>query len=106
PGLILVPFEWKFQPVDTRDVGAKLAEVVAGPPGGMLPDYGGPEVRDFKSLAEPWMRARRSGRRLVKMRLPLQFSRRFAAGALLCPEHRDGTITWEQYLERRYGKWS
>jgi len=104
PGLVLVPFEWRFQPVDPRDVARRLAEVVTGEPAGMLPDYGGPEVRDFKSLAESWLRARRSRRRLLDLRLPLQFSRKLAEGALLCTSHRDGTVTWEQYLDRRYGR--
>lgn len=103
PGLLAVPYRWQFQPVDTRDVAARLVEVVTGQPGGRLRDYGGPEVRDFKSLAESWLKARGMRRRLVNLRLPFQFSRKFAEGRLLCPDHRDGTITWEQYLERRYG---
>jgi uncharacterized protein YbjT (DUF2867 family) len=102
PGLLAVPYRWQFQPVDARDVAARLVEVVTGEAGGLLPDYGGPEVRDFKSLAESWLIARRRHRRLVNLPLPFQFSRKFAEGRLLCPEHRDGTITWEQYLERRY----
>ncbi|TMD53877.1 MAG: NAD-dependent epimerase/dehydratase family protein [Chloroflexi bacterium] len=103
PGLLMVPFRWQFQPVDTRDVAERLVEVVTGEPGGLLSDYGGPEVRDFKSLAESWLRARRMRRRLLNLPLPFQFSRKFAEGRLLCPEHKDGTITWEQYLGRRYG---
>ena len=73
------------------------------PPAGQLPDFGGPQVRDFESLAESWRRIRGSRRRLINVRLPFQFSRRYAQGALLCPDHKDGRITWEQYLERKYG---
>jgi uncharacterized protein YbjT (DUF2867 family) len=103
PGLTLAPFDWKFQPVDTRDVARRVVEAVIGPPAGGLPDFGGPEVRDLRSLAEAWVRARGSRRRLVNLPLPMQFSRKFADGALVAPEHNDGEITWEQYLERRYG---
>ena len=103
PGLILVPFAWKFQPLDTRDVGRRLVEIVTGAPAGQLPDFGGPQVRDFESLAESWRRIRGSRRRLINVRLPFQFSRRYAQGALLCPDHKDGRITWEQYLELKYG---
>jgi uncharacterized protein YbjT (DUF2867 family) len=103
PGLLAVPYRWQFQPVDPRDVARRLVEVVEGEPRGLLPDFGGPEVRDFKGIAESWLRARKQTRRLVNLPLPVQFSRRFAEGALLCPEHKDGTITWEQYLDRRYG---
>lgn len=106
PGLLAAPLGWKFQPVDTRDVAARLVEVVGRPPGVMLPDYGGPEVRDFRSLAASWLKATKSRRRLVNLPLPMQFSRQFAAGKLLCPDHKDGRITWERYLERRFGTWS
>ena len=103
PGLLTVPYKWQFQPVDTRDVAARLVGVVEAGPAGLLPDFGGPEVRDFKSIARSWLAARKQRRRLVDLPLPLQFSRKFAEGALLCPDHRDGKITWEQYLDRRYG---
>ena len=106
PGLATVPYGWQFQPVDTSDVATRLVEVVTGPPSGMLPDFGGPEVRNFKSIAESWLKARKSKKRLVNLGLPMQFSRAFTEGRLLCPEHKDGTVTWEQFLERRYGKWS
>ncbi len=80
----------------------RLVGVVTGEPAGMLPDFGGPEVRDFKSLAASWLKARKSTKRLVNLWLPFTFSRQFAEGRLLCPEHRDGSTTFEQYLERRY----
>jgi uncharacterized protein YbjT (DUF2867 family) len=105
PGLALVPFAWKFQPVDTRCVAARLLGVVNREPAGMLPDFGGPEVRDFRSIAASWLRARRLRKLLVDLPLPMRFSRQFAQGRLLCPEHKDGKVSWEQYLERRYGPW-
>lgn len=100
-----LPFDWKFQPVDTREVAARLVDVVTGKPAGMLPDFGGPEVRRFKSLAESWLGARHIRKRLVNLTLPFKFSRQFAQGRLLTPEHKDGTITFEQYLARKYGQW-
>jgi uncharacterized protein YbjT (DUF2867 family) len=102
PRLATVPFRWQFQPVDTRDVAVRLVEVVTGEPAGMLDDFGGPEVRDFKSLATSWLAVRKPDKRLVDLWLPFKFSRQFASGRLLCPDHRDGTITFEQYLARRY----
>jgi uncharacterized protein YbjT (DUF2867 family) len=102
PGLATVPFKWRFQPVDTTDFAARLVDVVTSEPAGMLPDFGGPEVRDFKSLAMPWLKVRKPTKRLINLWLPFQFSRQFAAGRLLSPEHRDGIVTFEQYLARRY----
>jgi uncharacterized protein YbjT (DUF2867 family) len=104
PRIALVPFSWRFQPVDTTEVAARLVDVVTSKPAGMLPDFGGPEPRDFKSLAGSWLAARKPDMRLVNLPMPFKFSRQFSAGAVLTPEHRDGTITFEQYLARRYPK--
>jgi uncharacterized protein YbjT (DUF2867 family) len=104
PGLIAVPYKWRFQPVDTKDVARKLVEVVASRPAGRLPDFGGPEVRDFESIARSWLAARKLNKRLVNLWLPVKASRQVAAGRVLCPDHKDGTITFEQYLARRYAQ--
>jgi uncharacterized protein YbjT (DUF2867 family) len=105
PRLAAVPFGWQFQPVDTRDVATRLTDVVTGEPAGMLPDFGGPEVRTLKSLADSWLKARRLNKRLVNFNVPLEFSTQFAQGKLLTPNHKDGKITFEQYLVRKYGRW-
>ena len=102
PGLHPVPYAWQFQPVDTSEVGARLAALAVARPAGLLPDFGGPEVRDFRSLAESWRRARGLRKPMFNLPLPFKASRQFAAGRLLCPDHRDGQITFEQYLDRRY----
>ena len=105
PFFATIPSGWQFQPVDTRDVAARLVQVVTGEPAGMLPDFGGPEVRRFRSLAASWLEARHMKKRIVNLPVPFRFGRQFAAGRLLCPQHKDGTITFEQYLTRRYGRW-
>ena len=105
PRYATVPLDWQFQPVDAREVAVRVTEVVAASPAGMLPDYGGPEVRNFGSLAESWLKARHSKKQLVNLNLPFKASRQFAEGHVLCPDHRDGAVTFEQYLVRRYGKW-
>ena len=102
PGVMTVPLAWRFQPVDPGEVATRLADAATGAPTGLLPDFGGPEVRDFRSLAESWRSARGVRKRLFNLPLPFRFSRQFAAGRLLCPDHRDGTTTFEQYLARKY----
>ena len=68
----------------------------------MLPDFGGPELRDVKSLAQSWLESRGDRRRLVNLPVPLAMSRQIEAGGLTCPDHRDGAITFDQYLAERY----
>lgn len=105
PRLSMVPLAWQFQPVDTRDVALRLVEVATAQPAGRLPDFGGPEVRTFKSLAESWLKARRLDKKLVNLPIPLKFSRQVSEGRLLSPDHHDGKTTFEQYLVRKYGRW-
>jgi uncharacterized protein YbjT (DUF2867 family) len=102
PGVAMVPKNWRFQPVDPADVADRLAGVATGEPAGLLPDFGGPEIRDLGSLAVTWLAARQSHKRLVNLKLPFKFSRQFAEGRLLAPDHPDGATTFEQYLEKRY----
>ncbi|MEO8745027.1 MAG: NAD(P)H-binding protein [Candidatus Dormiibacterota bacterium] len=102
PLIATIPYRWQFQPVDTLDVAARLVEVVTNEPAGLLPDFGGPEVRDFKSLAQSWLAAHEKKQRLVNLPLPFKFSRQLAEGRLTCPDHKEGKITFEQYLERKY----
>ncbi len=105
PRIAVIPFAWQFQPVDTRDVAARLVHLAGQEPQGMLPDFGGPEVRAFNSLAHSWLQARHMTKRMVSLNPPGKFSRQVADGKLLSPDHKDGTITFEQYLIRKYGKW-
>jgi uncharacterized protein YbjT (DUF2867 family) len=102
PGVTMIPFGWQFQPVHPREVATRLVEVTLQEPQGLLPDFGGPEVRDFKSIAESWLKARSERRRLVNLKLPFRFSRQFADGRLLSPDHKDGKITFEEYLADKY----
>ena len=102
PGITAIPFEWKFQPVDAREVAARLVEVVLGEPKGMLEDFGGPEVRDFKSIAGEWLAARKESRRLVNLPMPFHFSRQWSEGVLTTPEHTNGKITFTEHLAETY----
>lgn len=101
PGITAIPFAWKYQPVDAREVASRLVQVVLGDPKGMLDDFGGPEVRDFKSIAELWLTARKEDRRLVNLPMPFKFSKQFADGRLTT-EHRSGRVDFGQYLAETY----
>lgn len=102
PGVIAIPLAWRFQPVESREVAQRVVDVVLAKPAGMLPDFGGPEVRDFKSIAESWLAARKDTRKLMNLWLPFKASRRVADGRVTCPEHKDGRVTFDQYLAERY----
>jgi uncharacterized protein YbjT (DUF2867 family) len=102
PGVTAIPVVWQFQPVDAREVAQRLAEVVLGEPAGMCPDFGGPEIQDFKSIANQWIAARKLNRRVTNLPIPLKLSRQIAQGGLLCPDHKAGKLTFAEHLAQKY----
>jgi len=98
PVLFKVP-ELAFQPVDVIDVANRLADIVEAGPSGRVPDFGGPELLGIETLAR--RRRRITGRHSLLVRVPrVGRIRDYASGAHLAPEHRDGTVTWEEWLKR------
>ena len=102
PGVVAAPLRWKLQPVDAAEVARRVTDAVLAEPAGMLPDFGGPEVCDVAALAELWMRARGDRRRLVNLPLPLRMGKAVTAGELTCPGHREGRVTFAQFLDEAY----
>ena len=93
-----VPRGIRFQPVATGEVADRLVMLVDNGPSRHAPDIGGPEVRDLDDLARSWMQAHDRSRRVVHIPVVGRVARAFKAGVNLCPEHADGTVTWEAWL--------
>lgn len=88
-----------FQPIDVRDVSARLAEIAAQPATGRVPDIGGPEVRTAKDLARAYLAAQHRRRRVVGFGLPSKIFAGFKRGHNLVPAHKVGKITFDEYLD-------
>ncbi|OBF50852.1 NmrA family transcriptional regulator [Mycobacterium sp. 852002-53434_SCH5985345] len=101
PPVVLLPSDLKFQPVDVRDVGERLARLALGEPIGRAPDFGGPQARALQDLARSYLAIVGKRRRIVPIRLPGKVFGGLRAGALLTPEHEAGAITFEQYLQEQ-----
>lgn len=100
-GLLPVLAGTSFQPVDVRDVAARLVELAASAPAGRVPDLGGPQVLGMDELARTWLRATGRRRPVVPIRMPGALARAFRTGANTCPDHADGTVTFEAFLADR-----
>ncbi|MFL1431085.1 MULTISPECIES: SDR family oxidoreductase [unclassified Nocardiopsis] len=95
---------FRFQPIDTRDVAARLAEIVAAGPAGRAADIGGPEVLGMDELARLHLAAHHRRRRVVQVRVPGAVARQYAAGHNLTPRNAFGTITFERFLAGEAGR--
>ncbi|MES3635918.1 NAD(P)H-binding protein [Mycobacterium intracellulare] len=101
PPVMALPSGLKFQPVDVRDVGERLAGLALGEPIGRAPDFGGPQARTLDDLARSYLAISGRRRPMAPIRLPGKVFGGIRGGGLLTPEHAAGTITFEQYLEEQ-----
>ncbi|MFI6785909.1 SDR family oxidoreductase [Nonomuraea sp. NPDC050383] len=95
----------RFQPVDSGEVAARLAELALGAPAGLVPDIAGPRVHTMEELARDYLRASGKRRLVVPMRTPGRAAAAFREGANLAPGRAVGRRTWEDFLaeQARHG---
>jgi uncharacterized protein YbjT (DUF2867 family) len=96
---LLVAPAFRFQPIDVRDVAARLTELCTAPPVGRAPDIGGPETLRGPTLGRQWAGAVGSRRPVVPLRLPGRLFAAYRAGFNLVPGPAFGRRTFAQHLE-------
>lgn len=102
--VIPVPGGLRFQPVDARDVAARLTELTLGEPAGLVPDLAGPRIAPMSDLLRSYLRAVGKKRPLLPVRMPGKAGRAYRDGANLTVDGADlGTRTWEAFLAERLG---
>jgi uncharacterized protein YbjT (DUF2867 family) len=93
-----LPFEWRFQSIAGSEAGQRAVEVLEGEPIGRAPDCGGPEVLTVREIVAAWRARHRRPRRVVNLHVPGKFARACREGGNTCPDHRDGRITWGEFV--------
>lgn len=99
--VIPVPAGFRFQPVDTGEVAARLVELALGKPAGLVPDIAGPRPYEMAELVRGYLRAVGKHRLIVPLWLPGKAARAFRASANLVPDRAVGRRTWEDFLAER-----
>lgn len=99
--VVPVPAGVSDQPVDVREVAARLVDLATGPALGRVADLGGPEIRTLKDLFRSYLRATRRRRLLLPVALPGAAFRAARAGGHLAPAHADGRVTFEEFLAEK-----
>ncbi|MDG4862447.1 NAD(P)H-binding protein [Streptomyces sp. T-3] len=89
----------RWQPVDSRDVAARLVELTLGAPAGQVPDLAGPAVYALGELARGYLGARGKRRPLLPVRVPGKVGKAYRSGVNLTLEGATvGVRTWEDFL--------
>jgi uncharacterized protein YbjT (DUF2867 family) len=100
--VIPVPGGLRFQPVDSRDVAARLVDLALGAPAGRVPDLAGPTVYPMAELMRGYLRECGKRRLFMPMRMPGKAGRAYRAGDnLSLAGATTGTRTWEAFLAER-----
>lgn len=100
--VIPVPGGLRFQPVDAREVAARIAELTLGEPAGLVPDLAGPKVYGMGELSRGYLEARGKHRLLMPVRMPGKVGRAYRAGENLTLDGAAvGRRTWEDFLVER-----
>ncbi|MEV0706390.1 SDR family oxidoreductase [Nocardia aurea] len=98
-----LPLDFRFQPVATPEVAARVAELADGEPMGRAADFGGPEVLTLEESVRVWRAAHGVPRGTVRLPLPGRVASAFRRGVNTCPDHRDGTVTFARYVAANEG---
>jgi uncharacterized protein YbjT (DUF2867 family) len=104
PLVALLPADLLLQPVAGEEVAQRLAEIARSSPAGRLPDMGGPRVYSTGELARLWLKQRGLRRAILPLWLPGATASAMRAGGNTCPQQATGQISWEGWLQQRYGQ--
>ena len=98
-----VPAGFRVQPVDSREVGGRLAELALGEPVGRAPDMSGPEVSSWDDMFRRYLDAKHQHKWVILV--PVPGGKAVRKGALLPPpRHTEGVRTWEEFLAEELRK--
>ncbi|WP_030412061.1 SDR family oxidoreductase [Streptomyces sp. NRRL S-1448] len=101
--VVPVPAGVRMQPVEVREVAARLAGLAAGEPAGRVTDMGGPEVLDARELVRATLDAGGRRRLLMPVRVPGKVGAALRRGENLTPENAVGVGTYGEFLAERAG---
>jgi uncharacterized protein YbjT (DUF2867 family) len=100
--VVPVPGGLRFQPVDSREVAARLVELMLDAPAGAIPDLAGPAVHPMRDLVVGYLHARGKHRPVVPVRMPGNVGRAYRAGDNLnSTTATRGERTWPEFMAER-----
>lgn len=99
--VVPAPTGLRADPVDTREVADRLADLARGAPAGRVPDLAGPRVLTVREAIGVYLGATGRRRLVVPIALPGRTVAAFRAGGNLLESGERGERTFEQYVRER-----
>lgn len=97
-----LPTKMQLQPIDAGDVADIIVDHATLTASGRTDPVGGPEIHSARELAQAYRAARNLRRPIIRVPIPGDTVAAFRAGYATCPDHRNGVLTWEEWLAQRY----
>ncbi|MEV6432842.1 NAD(P)H-binding protein [Nocardia sp. NPDC051463] len=102
--IVPAPNAIRWQPVDSREVAARLVELANGDPSGLVTDLAGPRVYTLPELIRSYLAAVGKRRPFLPIRVPGKAGKAYRAGVNLNLDNaRIGKRTWEDFLAEQLG---
>lgn len=98
------PTGFRFQPIDSGEVAARLVNLAFEEPAGRVADLGGPLTYTIAELVRSYLAATHRHRLLVPLHIPGHAAQAVRAGANLAPDQAVGQRTWDDFLAERLGR--
>jgi len=99
--VIPVPGGFRFQPIDAREVAARLAELALDEPAGMVPEIGGPQLLGMGELVGIYLQATHRRRLIVSVPTIGGAAAAIRAGANLTPDQAVGRTRWKDLVDEQ-----
>lgn len=101
--VIPVPSVFRFQPIETAEVAARLVDLARGEPTGLVPAMAGPRIYTMAELLRGYLKASHKHRLLMPVPMPGKSGKLLKEGVNLAPNQAVGRRTWEEFLTERVG---
>lgn len=99
--IVVVPNDTRLQPMDVATVARLAADAAESPPGGRLPDIGGPHAYEVRDLARSWLAANGLHKPIVRLNRWGLAGAAMRAGASLTPNRDTHGAGWNDYVRSR-----
>lgn len=97
-----LPTNVEIQPVDVGEVADVIVDYATLTASGRTDPVGGPTIHSVGELAQAYRNTRGLRRPIIRFPIPGKTMAAFRTGHATCPDHRLGTVTWEEWLAERY----
>lgn len=96
--VLVAPSGIRWQPVASREVAARLAELTLGRPAGRVADLAGPRTYTLEELQRSYLETVGKRRVRLPIRVPGKAGKAYRAGVNLSSDAPAGKETWEKFL--------